>query len=77
VKYQAAVTVPEKPAGPQLNAGQLLLNAFLFCLIALGFCILSGLLVGGAMMLLRRSSPVGEEGDMVSLHLSGKFSGRE
>jgi hypothetical protein len=72
VKYQATVTVPEAPAGPQINAGTLLLNAFLFCLVGLGFCIASGLLVGGLMMILRRSRGDGEGDNMVSLHLSGR-----
>ncbi len=72
VKYQATVTIPEKPAGPQLNAGQLLLNAFIFCAIGLGFCLAAGIIVGGLMMILRRSDVDGEGDNMVSLHLSGR-----
>lgn len=72
VKYQATVTVPEPPSGPQVNPGTLLLNAFLFCLIGLGFCLAAGLMVGGLMMILRRSSGDGEGENMVSLHLSGR-----
>ncbi len=72
VKYQATVTVPERPSGPQVNAGTLLLNAFLFCAIGLGFCIAAGVLVGGLMMVLRRSNADGEGDNMVSLHLSGR-----
>jgi hypothetical protein len=72
IKYQATVTIPEKPAGPSINAGTLLLNAFLFCLTGLGFCLAAGVLVGGLMMILRRSSADGEGDNMVSLHLSGR-----
>jgi hypothetical protein len=72
IKYEATVTVPEHPSGPPVNAGTILLNAFIFCAIVLGFCIAAGVLVGGLMMLLRRSNPDGSDDNMVSLHLSGK-----
>jgi len=73
VRYQATVTVPEAPLpNHHDNAGTLLLNVFLLCLILAGFCILSGIVVGGLRILVRRSGASGDGNDMISLHLSGR-----
>jgi hypothetical protein len=72
VKYQAAVTVPETPAAKPLNFGTLLLNVVLFVLVVLGFCIASGVVVGGLRILLRRSGDSGDGDSMITLHLTGK-----
>src|SRR5665213_417066 len=73
VKYQATITIPEQPMPNHTdNVGSLMLNIFLLCLVLAGFCILSGVVVGGLRILFRRASPAGEEDGMISLHLSGR-----
>jgi hypothetical protein len=71
VRYEATVTVPERPLpNHQDNAGTLLLNIFLLCLILAAFCVVSGIVVGGLRILLRRGGPLGDGEDMISLRLS-------
>ncbi|HKD08093.1 MAG TPA: DUF6599 family protein [Bryobacteraceae bacterium] len=73
VRYQATVTVPEAPLPNRHdNAGTLMLNIFLLCLILAAFCILSGIVVGGIRVLFQRAGASGEGDNMISLHLSGR-----
>jgi hypothetical protein len=72
VKYQLAVTVPERPAPPKVNFGDLLVSVVEFVLVVLAFCVASGVMVGGLRILLRRSGASGEGDAMISLHLTGR-----
>jgi len=73
VRYQAIVTLQEPPPpNHKDNVGNLLLNVFLLCLVLAGFCILSGVVVGGLRILLRRTGASGEGDNMISLRLSGR-----
>ena len=59
VKYQAEVTLPEHVPTLKDNPGNLFLNIFYLCLVLAGFCVVSGLVVGGFRVLLRRSGASG------------------
>ena len=72
IKYQAEVTVPEHVPTLKDNPANLFLNIFILCLILAGFCIVSGLVVGGLRVLLRRAGASGDGDNMISLHLSGR-----
>jgi hypothetical protein len=72
VKYQAAITVPERPPSPKDNPVNLFWNIFILCAVLAGFCVASGLVVGGLRVLLRRSGASGDGDAMISLHLSGR-----
>ncbi len=72
VKYQAEVTLPEHVPTLKDNPANLFLNIFYLCLVLAGFCLLSGLVVGGFRVLLRRSGASGDGDNMISLHLSGR-----
>jgi hypothetical protein len=72
IKYQLAVTVPEKPAPPKVNFGDLLISVVEFVLVVLVFCVASGVIVGGLRILLRRSGASGEGDNMISLHITGR-----
>ena len=48
------------------------LNIFILCLVLAGFCVVSGLVVGGIRILFRRAGASGEGDNMISLHLSGR-----
>lgn len=70
IRYQATVTVHEPPPNPKANAGTLMLNIFLLCLVLAGFCIVSGVIVGGLRILFRRSGDSGEGDDMIRLKIT-------
>jgi hypothetical protein len=72
IKFQAEVTVPEHVPTPKDNPANLFLNIFILCLVLAGFCVVSGLVVGGLRILLRRAGASGEGDNMISLHLSGR-----
>jgi hypothetical protein len=72
VKYQAAVTLPEKPPTPRDNPVNLLLNILLLIGILIVFCAISGLAFGGLRQLFRRFVPADEGESMVMLHLSDR-----
>src|SRR5260370_29189212 len=72
VKYQAQVTVPEHVPTPKDNPINLFWNVIILCLVLAGFCLVSGVLVGGLMYLLRRSGGSGVGDDRFSLTLSGR-----
>jgi hypothetical protein len=71
IRYQAEVTVPEHVPTLKDNPANLFLNIFILCLVLAGFCLVSGLVVGGLRILLRRSGASGDGDNMISLHLSG------
>ncbi len=72
VRYQAEITVPEHVPTPKDNPANLFLNIIILCGILAGFCVLSGLVVGGLRVLFRRAGASGEGDAMISLHLSGR-----
>ena len=72
VKYQADVTLPEHVPTPKDNPANLFLNIMILCGILAAFCLVSGLVVGGLRVTLRRSGASGDGDAMISLHLSGR-----
>jgi hypothetical protein len=72
IKYQAEVTLPEHVPTLKDNPANLFLNIFYLCLILAGFCLVSGLVVGGLRVVLRRAGASGDGDNMISLHLSGR-----
>lgn len=72
IRYQAEVTLPEHVPTLKDNPANLFLNIFILCLVLAGFCVVSGLVVGGLRVLLRRSGASGDGDNMISLHLSGR-----
>jgi hypothetical protein len=72
VRYQAEVTLPEKPPTPKDNPGNLLLNIALLIGILIVFCAISGVAFGVIRQLFNRISPSDEGESMVSLHLSDR-----
>jgi hypothetical protein len=72
IRYQAEVTLPEHVPTRKDNPADLFLNIFILCLVLAGFCIVSGLVVGGLRVLLRRAGASGDGDNMISLHLSGR-----
>jgi hypothetical protein len=72
VKYQAEVTLPEHVPTARDNPVNLFWNVFILCLVLAGFCVMSGIVVGGVRVLLRRTGSSGDGDEMISLHLSGR-----
>jgi hypothetical protein len=72
IKYQAEVTLPEHVPTLKDNPANLFLNILILCLVLAGFCLVSGLVVGGLRVLLRLSGASGDGDSMISLHLSGR-----
>ena len=72
VKFQAEVTLPEHVPTKRDNPGNFFLNVIYLCLILAAFCVVSGLVVGGLLILFRRAGASGEGDAMISLHLSGR-----
>jgi hypothetical protein len=72
IKYEASVTGTEHVPTARDNPGNLFLNIVILCLVLAGFCVLSGLLVGGIRVLIRRAGPDRDGDAMISLHLSGR-----
>jgi len=77
VNYQGVVAENEKPPVKPLElkpetAGQMVLAIFMLAGLLLGFCLLSGLAVGGTLRLARRFGYSGAEGSLITLHLEGK-----
>ena len=54
------------------TAGQMVLSILSLAGILLGFCLLSGLAVGGILRFARRFGYSAAEGSMITLHLEGK-----
>lgn len=72
VKYQAEVTLPEHVPTARDNPVNLFWNVFILCLVLAAFCVMSGVVVGGVRVLLRRTGSSGDGDEMISLHLSGR-----
>lgn len=72
VRYQAEVTVPEHVPTLKDNPANLFLNIIILCGILIGFCLVSGLVVGILRLTLRRAGPSGEGDSMISLNLTGR-----
>ena len=72
VKYQAEVTIAEKPPTLKDNPANLFLNIMILCGVIILLFVVSGLAFGGIRYVLRRSGSSGEGEDMISLHLSGR-----
>jgi hypothetical protein len=72
VKYEAEVTLPEHVPTLRDNPVNLFWNIIILCGVLAAFCVLSGLVVGGLRVLLRRAGADGEGDNMISLHLSGR-----
>jgi hypothetical protein len=77
INYQAVVSENEKPPDKPLelkpeSAGKMVLSILTLAGLLLGFCLLSGLAVGGTLRLARRFGYSGAEGSMTTLHLEGK-----
>jgi hypothetical protein len=77
VNYQAVVAENEQPPAKPLElkpetAGRMILSIISLAGLLLGFCLLSGLAVGGTLRLARRFGYSGAEGSLITLHLEGK-----
>jgi hypothetical protein len=72
VRYQATVTIPEHAPAPKVNFGSLLLGVVKLVFAVMGFCVASGLVMGGLRILFRRAGASGEGDNMISLHLTGR-----
>jgi len=71
VKYEAEVTIPEHVPTLKDNPVNLFWNIMILCGILAALCLVSGLVVGGLRLLVRRSGADGDGEGMISLHLSG------
>jgi hypothetical protein len=72
VKYQAEVTLPQHVPTPKDNPVNLFWNIFILCCVLAVFCVMSGLVVGGVRVLMRRGGASGDGDQMITLHLSGR-----
>jgi hypothetical protein len=72
VKYQAEVTLAEKPPTLKDNPANLFLNIMILCGVIIALFVVSGLFFGGIRHLFRRSGATGDGDEMISLHLSGR-----
>jgi hypothetical protein len=54
------------------TAGQMVLAIISLAALVLGFCLLSGLAVGGTLRIARRFGYTAAEGSLITLHLEGK-----
>jgi hypothetical protein len=77
IDYQGVVAENERPPAKPLElkpetAGQMVLAILSLAGLVLGFCLLSGLAVGGTLRLLRKFGYSGAEGSFITLHLQGK-----
>jgi hypothetical protein len=77
VNYEAVVATNERPPEKPLelkpeSAGKMVLAILSLAGLLLGFCLLSGLAVGGTLRLARRFGYTAAEGSLTTLHLEGK-----
>jgi hypothetical protein len=77
INYQGVVAENEKPPVKPLElkpetAGQMIIAIISLAALVLGFCLLSGLVVGGTLRIARRFGYSGAEGSFITLHLEGK-----
>jgi hypothetical protein len=77
VNYEGVVATNERPPEKPLelkpeSAGKMVLAILSLAGLLLGFCLLSGLVVGGTLRLARRFGYTDAEGSLITLHLEGK-----
>jgi hypothetical protein len=77
VNYEAVVATNERPPEKPLelkpeSAGKMVLAILSLAGLLLGFCLVSGLAVGGTLRLARRFGYSAAEGSLTTLHLEGK-----
>lgn len=72
VKFQAQITIPEHVPTLKDNPANLFLNILILCGVLAALFVVSGLVVGGLRMTLRRADASGEGDSVISLHLSGR-----
>ena len=77
INYLGDVAQNERPPAKPLelkpeDAGQMVLSIITLAALLLGFCLLSGLAVGGTLRLARRFGYSAAEGSLTTLHLEGK-----
>ncbi len=77
VNYEAVVNTNERPPEKPLelkpeSAGKMVLSILSLAGLLVGFCLLSGLAVGGTLRLARRFGYSAAEGSLITLHLEGK-----
>jgi hypothetical protein len=72
VKYQAEVTIAEKPPTLKDNPANLFLNIMILCGVIASLFIVAGLVFGGIRHMWRRTDATTEGDEMISLHLSGR-----
>ena len=72
---QAEVTLPQHGPTPKDNPVNFFWTVFILCGVLAAFCVLSGVVVGGIRVLLRRYGDSGEGDEMISLHLTGTPAG--
>ena len=72
VKFQAEITIPEHVPTLKDNPANLFLNILILCGVLAALFVVSGLVVGGLRMTLRRADASGEGDSVISLHLSGR-----
>lgn len=72
IRYQVAVTQGQRFSSPKENVGVFFINIFKLIGILLLFCLLSGLVVGGWRMLLRRGGLNGDGDQMITLGLRNR-----
>ena len=72
VKYEAEVTLAEKPPTLKDNPANLFLNIAILCGLIIALFLVSGVVFGGIRHLWRRSGTGREAEEMISLHLSGR-----
>lgn len=72
VKYQAEVTMSEKPPSLKDNPGNLLLNVAILCGVLIVLCLAGGLLFGGMRYVLKKSGKGVDGEEMISLHLTDR-----
>jgi hypothetical protein len=77
INYRGVVAENERPPAKPLElkpetAGQMILSIISLAALVLGFCLLSGLAVGGVLRIARRFGYSAAEGSLTTLHLEGK-----
>jgi hypothetical protein len=77
INYQGVVAENERPPDKPLelkpeSAGQMIIAIIMLAALVLGFCLVSGLAVGGTLWVARKFGYSAAEGSLTTLHLEGK-----
>ena len=72
IRYQAEITRDEYVPTRRDNIGNLVINAFVLIGILLGFCLVSGLALGGFRAIVRHTRKGPEPEAMITLHLENR-----